>query len=106
MFDKKGVVIEWDSCYQGICGLCGESDDNDDDNDDDLDGLGDMNKHVHRECVVFEDIIIMMECDKIVWLKVTRVRWMMMMWGVMIDTNRDDRVVFPISMCVRELELR
>ena len=34
--------------------------------DDDLDGLGDMNKHVHLECVVFEDIIIMMECDKIV----------------------------------------
>ena len=27
---------------------------------------GDMNKHVHAECVVFEDIIIMMECDKIV----------------------------------------
>ena len=27
---------------------------------------GDMNKHVHLECAVFEDIIIMMECDKIV----------------------------------------
>ena len=27
---------------------------------------GDINKHVHLECVVFEDIIIMMECDKIV----------------------------------------
>ena len=27
---------------------------------------GDINKHVHVECVVFEDIIIMMECDKIV----------------------------------------
>ena len=27
---------------------------------------GDMSKHVHPECVVFEDIIIMMECDKIV----------------------------------------
>ena len=27
---------------------------------------GDMNKHSHPECVVFEDIIIMMECDKIV----------------------------------------
>ena len=27
---------------------------------------GDMNKHVHLECVVFEDMIIMMECDKIV----------------------------------------
>ena len=27
---------------------------------------GDINKHVHTECVVFEDIIIMMECDKIV----------------------------------------
>ena len=26
----------------------------------------DMNKHVHSECVVFEDMIIMMECDKIV----------------------------------------
>ena len=31
---------------------------------------------------------------------------MMMMWGGMIDTNRYDGVVFPISMCVRELELR
>ena len=27
---------------------------------------GDINKHGHPECVVFEDIIIMMECDKIV----------------------------------------
>ena len=36
------------------------------DDDDDLDAMGDMNKHVHPECVVFEDIIIMMECDKIV----------------------------------------
>ena len=27
---------------------------------------GDMNKHAHPECVVSEDIIIMMECDKIV----------------------------------------
>ena len=27
---------------------------------------GDVNKHGHLECVVFEDIIIMMECDKIV----------------------------------------
>ena len=27
---------------------------------------GDINKHAHLECVVFEDIIIMMECDKIV----------------------------------------
>ena len=27
---------------------------------------GDVNKHVHVECVVFEDIIIMMEYDKIV----------------------------------------
>ena len=34
--------------------------------DDDLDGLEDINKHGHHECVVFEDIIIMMECDKIV----------------------------------------
>ena len=34
--------------------------------DVDLYGLGDINKHVHPECVVFEDIIIMMECDKIV----------------------------------------
>ena len=64
-----------------------------------------MNKHVHVECVVFEDIIIMMECDKIVVSKVTRVRWMMMERG-MIDTNRDDGVMFPISTCVRELELR
>ena len=31
---------------------------------------------------------------------------MMMMSGGMIDTNRFDGVVFPISMCVRELELR
>ena len=66
-----------------------------------------MNKHVHLEFVAFEDIIIMMECDKIVWFKVTRVRWMMMMMeGGMIDTNRYDGVKFPISMCVRELELR
>ena len=42
------------------------SDDCEMDDDDDLDGLGDINKHVHPECVVFEDIIIMMECDKIV----------------------------------------
>ena len=27
---------------------------------------GDVNKHIHVECVAFEDIIIMMECDKIV----------------------------------------
>ena len=27
---------------------------------------GDMNKNIHAECVVLEDIIIMMECDKIV----------------------------------------
>ena len=66
---------------------------------------GDMNKHVHPDCVVSEDIIIMMECDKIVWLKVTRVKWMMMVGG-MIDTNRYDGVVFPMSMCVRELESR
>ena len=67
----------------------------------------DINKHEHHECVLFEDIIIMMECDKIVRLKVTRVRWMMMMReGGMIDTNRYDGVMFPISMCVRELELR
>ena len=31
---------------------------------------------------------------------------MMMMEGGMIDTNRIDGVMFPISMCVRELELR
>ena len=30
----------------------------------------------------------------------------MMMEGGMIDTNKDDGVAFPISMCVRELELR
>ena len=34
--------------------------------DDDLMDWEDVNKHVHVECVVFEDIIIMMECDKIV----------------------------------------
>ena len=66
----------------------------------------DINKHVHLECVVFEDIIIMMECDKRGVLKVTRVRWMMMMEGGMIDTNRYNGVMFPISMCVRELEFR
>ena len=31
---------------------------------------------------------------------------MMMMSGGMIDTNRVDGVVFPISMCVKKLELR
>ena len=31
---------------------------------------------------------------------------MMMMEGGMIDTNRVDGVMFPISMCVSELELR
>ena len=31
---------------------------------------------------------------------------MMMMMGGMFDTNRDDRVMLPISMCVRELEER
>ena len=31
---------------------------------------------------------------------------MMMIEGGMIDTNRVDGVKFPISMCVRELELR
>ena len=68
---------------------------------------GNMNKHVHAECGVFEDIIIMMESDNIICFKATRVRWMiMMMSGEMIDTNRYDGVVFPISMCVRELELR
>ena len=30
----------------------------------------------------------------------------MMMEGGMIDTNRYDGAAFPISMCVRELELR
>ena len=31
---------------------------------------------------------------------------MIMMPGGMIDTNRIDGVVFPISMCVKELESR
>ena len=31
---------------------------------------------------------------------------MMMMEGGMIDTNRVDGVVFPISMCVRDLKPR
>ena len=66
---------------------------------------GDINKHGHHESVVFEDIIIMMECDKIVSPKTTRVRWMIMERG-MIDTNRISGVMFPISMCVRELKLR
>ena len=35
---------------------------------------GDMNKHGHRECVVVDDRLIMMECDKIVIFKETRVR--------------------------------
>ena len=34
--------------------------------DDDDDEFGDINKHVHCESALFEDIIIMMECDKIV----------------------------------------
>ena len=40
----------------------------DDDNYDDdyLMYWGDMNKHIHCECVEVEDIIIMMECDEIV----------------------------------------
>ena len=37
-----------------------------DDDDDDLMYWRDMNKHIHCECVEFEDIIIMMECDEIV----------------------------------------
>ena len=49
-----------------------------------------------------------------VGLEMTRVGWMMMMddddgrWreGGMIETNRDDGVVFPMSMCVSEFELR
>ena len=49
---------------------------------------GDMNKHGHPECVVLEDIIIMMECDKVVVFQITRVRWMMIMEGGMIETNR------------------
>ena len=65
----------------------------------------DVNKHLDPECVVIEDMIIMMECYKIVRIKATRVRWMMPERG-MIDTNRVDGVVFPISMCARELELR
>ena len=40
----------------------------------------------------------------------TRVGWimmmMMMMEGGMIETNRYDGVVFPMSMCVSEFELR
>ena len=44
-----------------------------------------------------------------VGLEITRVGWMMtmmMMEGRMIDTNRYDGVVFPMSMCVSEFELR
>ncbi len=66
---------------------------------------GGINKHVHLECIVIGDIIIKMECDKIIVLKFISVRWMMMEGG-MIDTNINDGVMFPISMCVRELELR
>ena len=35
--------------------------DDDDDDDDELNGLGNVNKHVHLDCVVIEDIMIMME---------------------------------------------
>ena len=42
------------------------SDDCEMDDVDDDDYWGDINKHVHPFCMVFEDIIIMMECDKIV----------------------------------------
>ena len=41
-----------------------------------------------------------------VGLEITRVGWMMMMEGGMIETNRIDGVVFPMSMCVSEFELR
>ena len=42
-----------------------------------------------------------------VGLEITRVGWMMMMMeGGMIETNRYDGVVFPMSMCVSEFELR
>ena len=43
-----------------------DDDDDDDDDDDYLMYWGDMNKHIHCECVEVEDIIIMMECDEIV----------------------------------------
>ena len=42
-------------------------------------------------------------------LEITRVGWMMMMVmmeGRMIETNRNVGVVFPMSMCVSEFELR
>ena len=64
-----------------------------------------MNKHGHLDCVVIEDIMIMMECNKIVGLEITRMRWMMMEGG-MIETNRYDGVMFPMSMCVSEFESR
>ena len=43
-----------------------------------------------------------------VGLEITIVGWMMtmMMEGGMIETNRYDGVVFPMSMCVSEFELR
>ena len=40
-----------------------------------------------------------------VGLEITRVGWMMMEGG-MIETNRYVGVVFPMSMCVSEFELR
>ena len=40
-----------------------------------------------------------------VGLERTRVGWMMMEGG-MIETNRVDGVVFPMSMCVSEFESR
>ena len=44
-----------------------------------------------------------------VGLEITRVGWMMMIMmteGGMIETNMYDGVVFPMSMCVSEFELR
>ena len=43
-----------------------------------------------------------------VGLEITRVGWMMMMMmeGGMIETNRVDGVMFPMSMCVSEFEMR
>ena len=39
-----------------------------------MDG-GDVNKHAHPDCVVIEDIIIMMEWNKMVGFKITTVVW-------------------------------
>ena len=47
-----------------------------------------------------------MEFNEIIIDQITTIKCMLLAEGVIIDTNRDDGVVFPISILVRELELR